>query len=167
MPRKIRVVLFVVASFLAFFLVGCGSGASTSAPVNAGFNNSSLNGTYVFAISGTNGSFFSIAGSLQADGNGNVTAGVTDINSPAISTTPLLNVPVTGNYAVRSDGRTIANLTTTGLNPNLTFTIDFVLLNSTTGLAILFDSSATGSGSIDMQTSQTLASLAGTMAFSL
>jgi hypothetical protein len=167
MQRKIHVVLFVVASCLAFFLVGCGGGASTTPAANAGFSNSSLNGTYVFAISGTNGSFFSIAGTLQANGNGTITAGVTDINSPAISTTPLLNVSFTGNYAVRSDGRTIANLTTTGLSTNLSFTINFVLLNSTTGLAILFDGSATGSGSIDMQTSQTLASLAGTMAFNV
>jgi hypothetical protein len=169
MPRKIPVVLFVViSSFAALFIAGCGNGAGTTPPQNAGFTNSSLNGTYVFAISGSNaGGFFTIAGSFQANGGGTITGGMEDINSPGTLAAPLLNVPITGSYAVRSDGRTLANLTTTGLNPNVTFTIDLVLLNSTTGLAIRFDGNGTASGSIDQQTSQTLASLAGTMAFSV
>ena len=169
MPRKIRVILFAMfASFTALFLAGCGGGVNTTTPMNTGFTNSSLNGTYVFAISGTNaGGFFSIAGTLQANGSGTITGGTADINSPGTLAAPLLNVGITGSYAVRSDGRTVANITTTGLNPNLPFGLDFVLLNSTTGLAIRSDGNGTASGSIDMQTSQTLSSLAGTMAFSL
>jgi hypothetical protein len=170
MPRKTRVVLFVVvSSFAALLMTGCGGGPSTTPPQNAGFTNASLNGTYVFAISGSNdgGTFFTIAGSFQANGSGSITGGMEDINSPGTLAAPLLNVPITGSYAVRADGRTVANLTTTGLNPNVTFTIDFVLLNNTTGLAIRFDGNGTASGSVDQQTSQTLASLAGTMAFSV
>jgi hypothetical protein len=170
MPTKIHIVFFaVVSSFAAFFLAGCGgNNVSTTKPTNAGFTNSSLNGTYVFAVSGTNaGGFFAITGSLQANGNGSITGGMEDVNSPGTLSAPLLNVPITGTYAVRSDGRTIANLTTTGLNPNLAFTIDFVLLNNTSGLAIRFDGNGTASGSIDLQTSQTLSTLAGTMAFNV
>lgn len=170
MPRKLhRVVLAVLSSFAVFFLAGCGgNGVSTTNPQNNGFTNSSLSGTYVFAVSGTNaGGFFSIAGTLQANGSGSITGGTGDINSPGTLASPLLNVGLTGNYAVRSDGRTVANITTVGLSTNLAFTIDFVLLNNTTGLAIRFDGNGTASGSIDMQTSQTLSSLAGTMAFSV
>lgn len=170
MPRKLRtLVLAVVSSCAVFFLAGCaGNGVSTTNPQNAGFTNASLSGTYVFAVSGTNaGGFFTVAGTLQANGSGSITGGTEDINSPGTLASPLLNVGITGSYAVHSDGRTIANITTTGLSPNLTFTIDFVLLSNTTGLAIRFDGNGTASGSIDMQTSQTLSSLAGTMAFSI
>jgi hypothetical protein len=167
MPRKLGVVFFaVVSSLAAFFLAGCGGGVNTTTPQNAGFANSSLSGTYVFAVSGQNaGGFFTVAGTLQANGNGSITGGTEDINSPGTLASPLLNVGITGSYSVRPDGRAVAQLTTTGLNPNLTFTIDFVLLSNTTGLAIRFDGNGTASGSIDMQTSQTLSSLAGTMAF--
>src|ERR1700751_1254008 len=170
MPRKLRVLcLAVVSSFSFFFLAGCGGGGvCTTHPEKFGFTNSSLSGTYVFAISGNNaGGFFTIAGTLQANGSGSITGGTEDVNSPGTMGAPLLNVPITGNYSVRSDGRAVASITTTGLNPNLTFNIDFVLLSNTTGLAIRFDGNGTASGSIDMQTSQTLTSLAGTMAFSV
>src|SRR5215467_152579 len=136
MPRKLLTVVFtVVSSFAVFFLAGCGgNGVSTTNPQNTGFTNSSLNGTYVFAVSGTNaGGFFTVAGTLQANGNGSITGGTEDINSPGTLASPLLNVGITGSYAVRADGRTVAQVTTTGLNPNLTFTIDFVLLSNTTG----------------------------------
>jgi hypothetical protein len=169
MPRKTRALFFaVIISFTTFFLAGCGGGVSTTTPNPQGFTNSSLNGTYVFAISGTNaGGFFAIAGTFQANGSGTITGGTEDVNSPGTLASPLLNVPITGSYSVRSDGRTVANLTTTGLNPNLAFTVDFVLLNNTTALVIRFDGNGTASGSVDMQTSQTLSSLAGTMAFSV
>jgi hypothetical protein len=170
MPRKIRVVFFaVVCSLTTFFLAGCGGGGvNTTPPTNQGFTNSNLSGTYVFAVSGSNaGGFFTVAGTLQANGSGTITGGMEDINSPGTLAAPLLNVPITGSYAVRSDGRAIANISTTGLSPNLTFAIDFVLLSNTHGLAIRFDGNGTASGSLDMQTSQTLSALAGTLAFSL
>lgn len=169
MPRKISVALFaLLSSFTTLFIAGCGGGVNTTPPQNTGFSNSSLNGTYVYSISGSNtGGFFTVAGSFTANGNGTITGGMEDINSPGTLAAPVLNVPITGSYAVRSDGRTVANLTTTGLSTNLSFTLDFVLLNSTTGLAIRFDGNGTASGSIDMQTSQSLATLSGTMAFSV
>jgi hypothetical protein len=134
----------------------------------AGFSNSSLNGTFAFAISGENsGGFFTVAGSFQANGSGTISSGVVDINSPGtIGSVP--NVPITGTYAVRSDGRTTAAITA-ATNPPLSFGLDFVLLNGQKGLMIRFDNNATASGSIDQQsaTAFNLTSLAGTFAFTV
>jgi hypothetical protein len=162
MLRMNRIFLLVVLSFLAVFLMaGCG-GSQTAAPVPAGFTDSSLNGTYAFAISGTNaGGFFAVAGSFQANGTGTITGGTEDFTSP---TAVFPNQTLTGTYAVRSDGRTTATLTST----NVTLNLDFVLLNTSSGLAIRFQNTATGSGSIDLQNAAAfnLASLAGPYAFS-
>jgi hypothetical protein len=150
------------------FLVGCGGGISTAGPAHAGFTAASLNGTYAFAISGQNGGgFFTVAGSFQANGNGTITGGIEDINSPG-TIGVVQNVAITGTYAVRSDGRTTATLTTS-TNPAITFGFAFVLLNNQHGLMIRFDNNGTASGSVDMQNSGafTQASLAGTFAFTV
>jgi hypothetical protein len=171
MPRKNRATLLLLASSLAVsMMAGCGSGPKTTGPVAGGFTNASLNGTYAFALSGTNaGGFFAVAGSFQANGNGAITGGTEDFNSPG---TPLLltAVPITGTYAVRSDGRTAATITTTSTSPAFTIDLDFVLLNTSTGLAVRFQQTATASGSIDLQNSSAfnLASLTpASYAFSL
>lgn len=172
MPRKLRVVLFVMfACSTALFLAGCGGGAQTVQPTPQGFSNSSLSGTYAFAVSGSsaNGflglaasSFYAVAGSFQANGSGTITSGTMDVNSTAGVFT---NLSITGTYSVRADGRTTASLTT----PQGNFSLDFVLLNSSSGLAIQFQNTATGSGSIDLQTSSafSLSSLAGALAFNV
>jgi hypothetical protein len=169
MLRTNRALLLVVLSSLSLLLMaGCGGGIQTANPVPAGFTNASLNGTYAFAISGQNGNgFFTVAGSFQANGSGTITSGVEDINSPGtIGSVP--NVAITGTYAVRSDGRTAATITTS-TNPAISFGLDFVLLNSQKGLVIRFDNNGTASGSLDQQSSAAfnLASLAGTFAFSV
>ena len=155
MLAKKHLTLFITGTLL-ILLAGCGGGAHIATPVAGGFTNASLNGTYAFAVSGTNANgFFSVAGSFQANGNGTITTGTEDFT----------NQTITGTYTVRSDGRTTATLTGT----NVTMTLDFVLLNTSTGLAIRFQNTATGSGSIDMQSSSAfnLASLAGTFAFNV
>src|SRR5215472_5469542 len=167
MSRKYGVVvLLVLSSFTAMILAGCG-GSRQLAPRPVGnFTNSNFNGTYAFLVSGTNsGGFFTAAGSLQADGNGHVTAGTVDINSPG-TVGVLTNLSVTGTFIVHADGRATANLTPTGSNP---FTLDFILLNNQHAFVVRFDSSATGSGSMDMQNSAAfnLASLAGNLSFNV
>jgi hypothetical protein len=168
MLRTNRILLLFVLSFLAVFLMaGCGGGVQTANPNPSGFTNASLNGTYAFAISGTNaGGFFTVAGSFQANGSGTITSGVEDINSPG-TIGAAQSVPITGTYAVRSDGRTTATITAT--SPAVAFGIDFVLLNSQKGLVIRFDNNATASGSLDQQAAAAfnLGSLAGTYAFSV
>ena len=152
-----------------FVFTGCGAGIKLTsgqppAPVTGAFTNASLNGSYAFLIRGTNSGFYSIAGSLQANGNGAITTGTVDINSPGTGVLAN-NVAVTGTYSVQADGRTTATLISTAGN----FVIDFVLISNQHGLAIRFNTTATGSGAIDLQQSSAFstAAIAGSFAFSM
>lgn len=107
-------------------------------------NNAKLNGTYAFQVTGfdPNGLFLA-AGSLVADGNGNLTSGVIDTNDPAGAQT---NVPIAGTYSIDSN-----NLGTLCFNPSgNTCARTFALAMSSDGNAriIEFDDT-TGSGTRD------------------
>ena len=134
------------------------------------FTNSSLNGAYAFAFSGTNlatGVFFTMAGSLQANGSGTITGGTIDINSPGSAVPLLTNASLTGTYIVHADGRGAATLVVAGASNNVS--IDFVLFSNQHGAVIRFDNFATASGGLDMQNSSAfnLASLTGSFAFNV
>ena len=75
------------------------------------FNNSSLKGNYVFTLSGidVSGFAFYAAGTVTADGNGNITGGEEDLND--VSSGYLRTFSITGTYSVGSDGRGVLNLT--------------------------------------------------------
>jgi hypothetical protein len=167
-----RLVLPAVLAALAI-LPSCGSSNGTTAPVappSGGFSNSNLNGTYVFSVSGTdtNGDSYAMVGSFTANGSGGITGGTLDLNdagfpssSPAIS--PVANSPISSSsYSVGVDGRGQAKL-----NTSTPFTspivLDFVLQDSSHGLVTEFDNTASGSGSLDLQSSGT--TLNGTYAF--
>ena len=147
-------------------LTGCGGSSdvfSPPPPPNAQFSNASLKGTYAFAFSGTNSfGFFSVAGSLQADGNGNITAGVEDVNSVS-GVFP--NLAITGTYSITGDGRGTATLVSS-LNP---INIAFVLLSSQRALVVRFDTFATASGTMDLQNASAFsnAALQGGFAFNV
>ncbi len=67
--------------------------APLSITINAGTNNGALQGIYAFSFSGyNNGSPVFMAGSFIADGSGNITSGVLDINSATSG--PQLQVPL-------------------------------------------------------------------------
>ncbi len=151
-------------------LAGCGSNNNVTVNKN-GYANSDFSGTYVFSFSGTDvnvsaqtESFFAIAGTITADGNGNITGGTVDINdanlpSPGVFTAQALSA---STYSVSSDGRGSGTLIT----PQGTFGIDFVLTSDSSGLISRFDSSGSGSGTFELQGSTTqsaLTSLAFTM----
>lgn len=161
-------VRFSLSSLLALFLIvliGCGAGTNITIPAKEGFTNSNLNGAYSFTATGTNaGGFFSFAGSFQANGSGTITGGNIDINSPGTLASPV-NTTVTGTYTVNQDGRTVANLVT----PVGNFTLEFVLLSNSNGLAIRFDNNASASGNVDLQNSGAFstAALAGSWAFNV
>jgi hypothetical protein len=114
---------------------------------SAAFSNASLNGRYAFSFSGQNSSgFLAEAGSFVADGNGNLTSGIEDVNS---GSGILQNVSFTGTYSIGSDGRGTASLQTS-VGAALW---QFSMVNSNHALLIRFDTGVvTASGSIDKQT---------------
>jgi hypothetical protein len=156
--------LFFALCTLAL-LVGCGSSSPTAvAPPSGAFSASSLNGTYVFSSTGvdstTNGLFLGIAGTVVANGSGGITGGTIDVVGPDVPQVAPVAQPITGGtYTVSADGRGQIKLATV--------TLDFVLTSSAHGLITEFDGNGSGSGTIDLQSTATLAQLAGSFAFSL
>ena len=170
MSLRNGLVLSVIASGLAV-LVGCGgNGASVTKPVappSGTFSSSNLNGTYVFSISGVDvmGGPYALVGTLTANGNGGITGGALDMNDPDFSA-PVPNTAVSSgsSYTIGIDGRGRATINATSpFGASLIF--DFVLQDSAHGLITEFDGNATGSGTLDLQSSGTTAS--GAYAFSL
>jgi len=153
-----RLVLPVVLAALAI-LPSCGSGSSGTtnpvAPPTGSFSNSNLNGTYVFSVSGidVNQAPYAVAGTFSANGSGGITAGTIDVNDADLSA-PVADAPIKGNssYKVNVDGRGQIALATSPLG---TITLDFVLQDSSHGLLTEFDTGATGSGTLDLQSTAT------------
>lgn len=121
--------------------------SSASATVSlVGSNNSKLAGQYAFSFTGydANGSYLA-AGSLTADGKGNVVAGEEDVNNfdgPA-------TVPITGTYQVSSDNR--GTLTINNTLGTYTYKIA-VDSTGNKGRLISFDSTGVrGSGVLEKQ----------------
>ena len=147
-------------------LVGCGgNGVSITRPTpppTGGFSPSNLNGTYVFSVSGTDNTQlaapYAIVGTFSANGSGGITGGTLDLNdagfplsNPVIS--PVANASITGgSYTLGVDGRGQIKLNnrTPFSSPII---LDFVLQDSTHGLVTEFDGNASGSGSLDLQSS--------------
>ncbi len=163
MSLRNRLVLPIILSSLAA-LAGCGSGNGVTnpiAPPSGSFSKSSLNGTYVFSVSGldSSGAPYAIVGTFTANGSGGITGGTLDINDaqfPLLSIAPIANAPISGSstYSVGVDGRGTASLvnSTAFVSP---IVLDFVLQDSTHGLVTEFDNTATGSGTLDAQTTGT------------
>jgi hypothetical protein len=166
--RKGIAPLLAIATLL--FLAGCSSNGNSItnpvAPPSGGFNNSLLNGTYVFSVSGTDFQGFALAavGTLTANGAGVITGGTLDINDSGF-TAPVANVAIgsSSTYNVQVDGRGIATLqVSTPFGSKLY--LDFVLTSGSHGFVTQFDSNASGSGTLDLQAAG--ATAAGTYAFS-
>jgi len=167
-PTKFASRVFMALAAIAgiFLTVGCGSN-SNGTPNQNGFTNSNFSGTYVIAVSGTDinsqtESFFTIVGTIIADGNGNITGGTVDINDPNIGGVFPGQSLSKSTYSVNADGRATAQMIT----PQGTFGLDFVISSSSHGLVTRFDLNGTGSGTLDIQGSAPEGSL-GALAFSL
>ncbi len=122
-------------------LSAAGSGTAT---VTIVFSAATLSGQYTFAYTGEDaGGFLAVAGTFTVNGSGVITGGVEDVNSAASVT---ISNPISGgNFAVGPDGRAIATVTT-GLG---TVTWQVTIISERHALLVRFDSSATGSGTID------------------
>jgi hypothetical protein len=165
MAARHRFSVFIVIAISLMFLAGCGGGGrSLSFPPPTGtFTNASLSGPFAFSYTGSDGGgFLAVAGSFQADGSGHITSGTQDINSGLGIFT---NTPVTGTYSVRADGRGSANLNSPAANS----VIEFVIVSGGHALITRFDANASGSGTLDLQTTSAFSNtaLAGAFAFSL
>jgi len=168
--RARKLLPLFLATLSLTILAGCGGMNTNAGPPQGNFNNSSLSGAYAFAFSGTNlgtGVFFTMAGSLQANGSGTITGGTIDINSPGSAVPILTGAPLTGTYIVHPDGRGLATLMAAGAPNNVS--IDFVLFSSQHAAVVRFDNFATASGSLDIQTSSAfnLPALAGNFVFNV
>lgn len=168
----VRLLTALAAITLVLIAAGCGS-SNNAAPNSQGFSKSSLSGTYVLSVSGTDVnanastfSFFTIVGTVAADGGGNITGGTVDINDPDIGGIFTNQTLTASTYSVSQDGRGTATLVT----PQGTFGLDFALTSASHGLVTRFDSCGSscgsGSGTIDLQGSATQSSLT-SLAFSL
>ncbi len=177
-----RVSLTAITLASLAFLIACGSSSnSADPPPSGGFNNSNLNGTYVFAVTGTDftnfsqtgsSSFFGIGGTLSANGSGGLT-GTIDVNDPALesyvgSSGPVTGLAANGTYNITSDGRGTGSVSTTINNHSYTFGLDFVLTSSSHAVITRFDGNGTGSGTMDAASSEVSQSaIAGSYAFVL
>jgi len=110
-----------------------------------------LNGQYAFILTGTDANgFYAAVGSITADGAGNITGGEEDFVDPVTSVS---KASLTGTYTVGSDGRCILSLTSSAANIGVdgAQTMHCAVVNSRHALITEFDSSATSSGSLDLQ----------------
>lgn len=148
LPKQLAV--FVALCF-AIFAAACGGGGSTPIPPppTGNFSNASLKGQYAFFMSGTiltnNGpTFFARIGSFTADGNGNITTGLEDVDVIGV---PDLFEFSPSSYTIQADGRGTVNL----VNATGTTTFSVTLLSPTEGLIVETDRGATTSGKFFLQ----------------
>ena len=168
-PRNAIVLLLALSTL--FFLAASRQRQRRCPPVAppcGSFSNSSLNGTYVFSVSGTdeaNGAPYAMVGTLTANGSGGITGGAVDINDASAFTAPAADVSISnGSYQVGVDGRGHATFTPQ-ISGFQALTIDFVLSTNSHGLLTEFDTFASGSGTLDLQSSGVTPT--GSYAFSL
>jgi hypothetical protein len=146
----------------ALWSAACGGGGSvaTPPPPVGGFTNANLNGQYafvttgeVFALGATTATSLARVGSFSADGNGNITGGMEDVNAFGTANTA---ISITGgSYTINADGRgtLTLNLTSGGVPSSINFGI--VLTSTSDGLMIDETSTSTqastGSGNFVKQ----------------
>jgi hypothetical protein len=134
-----------------YLAVGCGGGSNPAPlpPPAAKFSTASLSGKYAFSMSGSElcggvSSYFTRAGSLTADGKGNITSGLEDINvCTGIETLQFTG----GKYSIGPDGRGTLKLT----NSSGTTNYSIVLSSTAAGSIAQTDTAATASGSFQRQ----------------
>jgi hypothetical protein len=171
MSLSSRVTLPIVAALSLIFMVACGNGSSSITPPPTGaFSNSNLNGTYVFSTQGTDssGAPITVAGQFTACGcsGGTISAGTFSYFDPAIGNATSAQSVSSGSYGVTADGRgqaTLANSSALG-----TITLDFVLNSTSGGTITFYNSTGTGSGTLELQSSGiTQASVVGSFGYSV
>lgn len=143
-------------ALLSFFAASCGGGGGTvivfpppPPPPVAKFSNASLRGQYAFSMSGAEfcggfSSFFARVGTFTADGNGNITGGLEDVN---ICTGVFTLQFTSSTYSIQADGHGTLQL------KNSSGTTNYGISLSTTskGFIVQTDLNSTASGSFQIQ----------------
>jgi hypothetical protein len=156
-----RLLLFSAIA-LATFTGACSSGVGgpPAPPPTGNFSLASLSGSYAFQMSGTdiNGSFIARVGSFMADGKGNITAGIEDVNDGGTinlngSATPVVfDAAPQSTYTVLSNGRGTLKLHDASGTLTFSITLASATASSTSaGLMVETDGNATASGSFRAQ----------------
>ncbi len=118
----------------------------------------SLTGQYAFFVTGIDASgFYSAAGSITADGLGNISGGEEDFADVPISST--MN-SILGSYTIGADGRGTITLNVSdpavGVGGVQTFSV--AVTSATHAVIMEVDTSATSSGTLDLQNSAAFSS---------
>jgi hypothetical protein len=157
--------VFIASSLaLGLYAAACGGGNSTVTPTptptptpQGSYSLASLNGTYAFSMSGTDntqGLAISRIGSFHADGQGNITMAIEDVNDAGSFSTFNFTAAPASNYTMTSNGRGVLTLSHPDVvNPSLAdnFTFSIALDSTSGGLMIETDGSSTMSGNFRLQ----------------
>jgi hypothetical protein len=142
-------------------------------PARPAANNALLNGQYAFLLNGFDGTGhpLAMAGTFTADGNGNIVAGLLDVNGTGLSAASLSNTLAATTYAVGPDGRGKVVLSYGGTTLNFTLALNAVS-NGVAGGGYMteFDSSGqslTGTLALASPAAFSTASISGGFAFGL
>jgi hypothetical protein len=146
------------ALLIAGFTAACGGGSNVSPviPPTGMYSTSSVKGTYAFSMSGedANGNPISRIGSFQADGNGNVTGAIEDVNDAGTVESFLFTPAPSSVYTMNSNGKgtlTLVHPDANSATGNDTFVFTITLTSTSGGLMIEQDGSSTMSGNFQLQ----------------
>jgi hypothetical protein len=139
------------------FALGCGSGPGINgiAPGSSSgnYSNASLNGSYVYHLSGTDlssGASYDEAGIFIADGSGHITGGVDDATEGTTASPG--NVISSGTYSISSSGTGTINLTGTAFS-SATLVVTLV---STSKAYLVEGDALNASGEAELQSSSAI-----------
>jgi hypothetical protein len=162
--RAVKRIFLASSLALGLYAAACGAGNSTSTPTptptptpQGTYSLASLNGTYAFSMSGTDntaGLSISRIGSFHADGQGNITMAIEDVNDGGSFSTFNFTAAPASNYTMSSDGRGVLTLSHPDVvNPSVAdnFTFSIALDSTSSGLMIETDGSSTMSGNFRLQ----------------
>jgi hypothetical protein len=147
-------ILAPVAIVLASYAAGCGGNGSTiiPPPPAGNFSNASLNGQYAFSMRGVDlnsGAFIARVGSILADGQGHITAGLVDVLDLG-SASPAATVTISnGTYQIQANGRGLIVLNVTGGG---SLQLSASLQSGSHGNLVQTDGLASTSGELELQT---------------
>ena len=114
--------------------------------ITTGSTTSALNGQYAFLLTGADVTgFYVAAGSVVADGNGNISSGEEDFCD--ISACDFVQF-TNGTYSVGADGRGSIQFSTADLGPQI---LAVVITSTSHALITEFDDVETSSGTLDLQ----------------